>query len=166
MLVANGYNKSTNAEGQLRLLPIIRSKSSAQLASSLVNLTLWFGPAVQPLLRRNDLPSSFSRGYGLRLQILLGSWCHRYLYTLNVAVMLWMDSSRGCSVHLNLNLPRVIPQSSDIFRFVRNSETAAVKRLVASKKCSIADVAPDGTGLLHVSLFAFSVLCVLTLCID
>ncbi|MCJ1466442.1 hypothetical protein MMC07_005061 [Pseudocyphellaria aurata] len=151
MLVANGYNKLANAEGQLRLLPIIRSESFAQLVSSLANLTLWSGPAVQPLLRGNDLPSSFSRGYGLRLQILFGSWCHRYLYALNVAVMLWMDSSRGCSVQWNLNLPRVIPQSSEIFRLVRDSEIAAVKRLVASKKCSIADVAPDGTSLLHLA---------------
>lgn len=62
-------------------------------------------------------------------------------------------TSRSIKYRYNLNTYRMIPEGSDVMRYVKHGNLEKLKGCIESGEATIWDTAPDGWSLLHVSYF-------------
>lgn len=62
-------------------------------------------------------------------------------------------TSRSIKYRYNLNTYRMIPEGSDVMRYVKHGNLEKLKGCIESGEATVWDTAPDGWSLLHVSYF-------------
>ena len=61
------------------------------------------------------------------------------------------------SVHWNVSLPMVVPESASIIRYIRANNIESAQALFQGRRASPLDVLSDGTSLLHVRPLLFTI---------
>ena len=131
------------------LLPSIRVTYVRRWSFFLCDFVIRGGPAIAPKAR--FLAHGRKIGVGLGLSLVLPKRCRKKLDLAFYLVQPSLLSRKRLTLQCDIDFPRIIPESAEIMRCVREDSVDSVQRLIGAGRATSKDITIHGITLLHLA---------------